>query len=108
MSSRGMAKWAPFAPISEQYQNFQSLVKETSKETFKTLDQEQIEEVDMAIQKAHVSKKQVRITYYNEGFYEKIIAVVMKMNTYNGTVLVKTGGEELNLLFDHIYHVAFM
>lgn len=100
-------KFQPFAPINEQHQAFNKLVKETEKEPMKKLDDLEIEELSLTIGDAYRNGEQIEITYYNDGYYIKSKGIVSKVDPIQRSIELKNDSKE-KIFFEKIIEAKIL
>lgn len=93
MKDRGMVKWAPYKSLIEQ-EDFMGNMKKKRQRIEKPLNlEEKSEEIDMLLRQYHGQK--VVVSYYEDGFIEKISGTIDLIDTTYKFVLVN--GDRLYL-----------
>lgn len=104
---RGMVKWRPFATISEQYQQLDEYMESQNKIDMPILSDEQIQQINDAMNYFYKSEKVTTINYWNNGYIIEIVGRILKLNTIEMYISVKDNktGNLTNISFTNLYSI---
>ncbi|HCX9496691.1 YolD-like family protein [Staphylococcus epidermidis] len=104
---RGMAKWRPFATMSEQYQKLDEYMESQNKIDMPILSDEQIEQVNDAIIHYYNNKSLATIHYWKNGYIYEILGYIIKFDTFERYILIKDNNTNkiLNIPFSSLYSI---
>ncbi|MGS0534387.1 YolD-like family protein (plasmid) [Bacillus mycoides] len=84
---RGMVKFTPFASMPEQFAGIREIIKEKNKVTRPILTDEEKELIENMLLCSSVSKEEIMITYYEDGYLLSNYMTVVDIDPSNGTVI---------------------
>ncbi|PGK51757.1 3-oxoacyl-ACP synthase [Priestia megaterium] len=87
LRDRGMVKWKPFASIPEQHIGLHGMLENLNKVEKPILGEDQMNEINEALQEAVRSQRVLLITYYKGGYIVKDKGMVSEVNMHRGTLV---------------------
>ena len=102
---RGIIKWAPFNPLTQQKEMIDNLIKEKQKIKKPLLSLEQQKEIEDKIIEAFYEQINVEITYFKSGYIFKITSLITNIDyTFKKIYLNK----QKKLVFNQILNINFL
>lgn len=104
---RGMAKWRPFATMSEQYQKLDEYMESQNKIDMPILSDEQIEQINNNMNYFYSTEKVATINYWNNGYILEIVGYIINLYTMERYISVKDNktGKQTNIPFINLYSI---
>ncbi|HFK1710826.1 MULTISPECIES: YolD-like family protein [Bacillus] len=84
---RGMVKWAPFAALTPQFDGIREIIKEQHKVTRPILTNEEKERIENMLLCFLVSKEEIMITYYEDGYLLSNYMTIVDIDPSNSAVI---------------------
>ncbi|HDR7567163.1 MULTISPECIES: YolD-like family protein [Bacillus] len=84
---RGMVKWAPFASLTPQFDGIREIIKEQHKVTRPILTNEEKERIENMLLCFLVSKEEIMITYYEDGYLLSNYMTIVDIDPSNSAVI---------------------
>ncbi|MFK4467704.1 YolD-like family protein [Bacillus sp. RC252] len=84
---RGMVKWAPFAALTPQFDGIREIIKEQHKVTRPILTSEEKERIENMLLCFLVSKEEIMITYYEDGYFLSNYMTIVDIDPSNSAVI---------------------
>ncbi|UYX55899.1 YolD-like family protein (plasmid) [Bacillus thuringiensis] len=84
---RGMVKWAPFAALTPQFDGIREIIKEQHKVIRPILTTEEKERIENMLLSFLVSKEEIMITYYEDGYLLSNYMTIVDIDPSNSAVI---------------------
>ncbi|QWI47377.1 YolD-like family protein [Bacillus mycoides] len=84
---RGMVKFTPFAALTPQFDGIREIIKEQHKITRPNLTTEEKERIENMLLCSSVSKEEIMITYYEDGYLLSNYMTVVDIDPSNSAVI---------------------
>lgn len=91
---RGMIKWAPFATMPEQFENVDKTIDNQTKIKRPDLSDDQLAEIEYALNLAAEEKYPVKIFYYYDGYRFNISLNIIKIDQWSMMLIGQKYGTE--------------
>lgn len=92
---RGIIKWAAFDALSGFNPMLREMKHRLNKSQKPILSQDDFENMNYTLEEAILDKKEIAITYYEEGYSKMTFGKVRKMD-YNNKIITMTTQEKIN------------
>ncbi|WP_458414110.1 YolD-like family protein [Schinkia sp. CFF1] len=105
IKDRGTIKWTALM-LPEHVQQIRKLWEDGEKVPERTVDEQQIETINLILTRAITNHISVKIIYYENGTYLNQIGHISKINPYNCVLCLSTlQGEKININTNRILEV---
>ncbi|WMW41336.1 YolD-like family protein (plasmid) [Bacillus cereus] len=84
---RKMIKWTPFASMPEQFAGIREIIKDKTKVERPTLTQDEQELIENMLLCSLLSKEEILITYYEDGFLLTSYMTVIDIDPLNKSII---------------------